>query len=153
SVFWFHLPLPASTDAPAALPDAVVHERSARLLIVDDNNINLMVAEGLCRKLGHEVETCDSGSEAIATLLNDERVFDAILMDCEMPIMDGFATTREIIRLQKEGRIRNIPIVALTAHAVPDKVRACHEAGMVMHIAKPVNLEKLHASLVRVLSA
>jgi signal transduction histidine kinase/CheY-like chemotaxis protein len=152
STFWFHLPLPESAIPPPKLaedtPDTVRH---ANLLIVDDNNINLMVAQGLCQKLGHTAEICDSGAAAIATLLHGDKLFDVILMDCEMPIMDGFAATHEIIRLQEEGRIDNIPIVALTAHAVPDKIRACHEAGMVMHIAKPINLEKLRNSLAQLL--
>jgi CheY-like chemotaxis protein len=64
-----------------------------------------------------------------------------------MPDMDGFETTAEIIRLQNEGKVPPIPIVALTAHAVPDKIRACHDAGMISHIAKPINSEKLDREL------
>ena len=125
--------------------------QSADLLIVDDNHVNLLVAQGLAKKLGHDVETAESGPEAIAVLLNDSRPFDLILMDCEMPGMDGFETSREIIRLQNEGKVANIPVVALTAHAVPDKIRQCHEAGMVSHIAKPVNSAKLDKEIRSVL--
>jgi hypothetical protein len=110
-----------------------------------------MVAKGLVNKLGLEAETAESGPEALAVLLNDSRPFDLILMDCEMPEMDGFETSQEIIRLQKSSKIPRIPIVALTAHAVPDKIRACHEAGMVSHIAKPVNSAKLERELRAVL--
>lgn len=124
---------------------------SVRLLIVDDNHVNLLVAEGLARKLGHEVEVAESGAEAIAVLLNDSSPYDLILMDCEMPKMDGFETTVEILRLQNEGKIAPIPIVALTAHAVPDKIQACHDAGMISHIAKPINSEKLSQELNRIL--
>lgn len=149
--FWFRLPLPPRNDdgpppEPPTPEPAVDSVTGARLLIVDDNHINLRVAEGLCRKLGHQCETAESGTEAIALLLSSPPV-DLILMDCEMPEMDGFETTREIQRLQREGRLPLIPVIALTAHAVPDKIAACHDAGMIAHIAKPVNLERLNQVL------
>ncbi|MDF1822465.1 MAG: 7TM diverse intracellular signaling domain-containing protein [Alcanivoracaceae bacterium] len=153
SRFWFRLPLPETREEqPASEPEASLPPLSGRrLLIVDDNHVNLMVAKGLVNKLGLEAETAESGPEALAVLLNDSRPFDLILMDCEMPEMDGFETSQEIIRLQKSSKIPRIPIVALTAHAVPDKIRACHEAGMVSHIAKPVNSAKLERELRAVL--
>ena len=154
SCFWFRMPLPRATEpalpaepAPAQEPLPLV-----RLLIVDDNSINLMVAEGLCRKLGHQVEVASGGMEAIRLLLQDPRSFDLVLMDCEMPGMDGFATARQIIALQQSGQLSQFPIVALTAHAVPDKIRACHEAGMITHIAKPITALKLDHGLRAVLA-
>jgi len=155
SRFWFRLPLlqvsPAERQSHESGKDALSATPSSRLLIVDDNHVNLLVAQGLAKKLGHEVEVAESGPEALAVLLNDSRPYDLILMDCEMPDMDGFETTAEIIRLQNEGRIAPIPVVALTAHAVPDKIRACHEAGMVSHIAKPINSQKLDQELRKIL--
>lgn len=153
SCFWFRLPLPEGTDAFDATPAPTIDQpmRSARLLVVDDNHINLMVAEGLLRKLGHNVDIAESGMEAIAVLLATPTPFDLILMDCEMPDMDGFTTARQILQLQQDGRLPDTPIVALTAHAVPDKIRACHEAGMISHIAKPVTLDKLSQALRQVL--
>ncbi|MEE4251704.1 MAG: 7TM diverse intracellular signaling domain-containing protein [Alcanivoracaceae bacterium] len=156
SRFWFRLPLPRISPEQRH-SDSVIQQRnsekshSVRLLIVDDNHVNLLVAQGLARKLGHEVEVAESGPEAIAVLLNDSRPYDLILMDCEMPEMDGFETTEEILRLQKDGKIAPIPVVALTAHAVPDKIRACQEAGMISHIAKPINSEKLDLELRKIL--
>lgn len=151
SRFWFRLPLPKTSveQRQAEAIDKAGENRTpgVRLLIVDDNHVNLLVAQGLARKLGHQVEVAESGPEAIAVLLNDSRPYDLILMDCEMPDMDGFETTAEIIRLQNEGKVPPIPVVALTAHAVPDKIRACHEAGMISHIAKPINSEKLDREL------
>jgi len=64
-----------------------------------------------------------------------------------MPDMDGFETTREIIRQQNEGRLAKTPIIALTAHAVAEKIQACHEAGMSMHLAKPINLATLREGI------
>ena len=155
SRFWFRLPLPeVSRDERRAEQQEDMTASSAppvRLLIVDDNHVNLLVAQGLARKLGHDVEVAESGPEAIAVLLNDSRPFDLILMDCEMPGMDGFETSREILRLQGDGKIDEIPVVALTAHAVPDKIRQCHEAGMISHIAKPINSAKLDREIRSVL--
>ncbi|MCC1497496.1 hybrid sensor histidine kinase/response regulator [Alcanivorax sp. 1008] len=155
SRFWFRLPLPQTSveQRQAEAVDRAGKNRTpqVRLLIVDDNHVNLLVAQGLARKLGHLVEVAESGPEAIAVLLNDSRPYDLILMDCEMPDMDGFETSAEIIRLQNEGKIPPIPIVALTAHAVPDKIRACHEAGMISHLAKPINSEKLDRELRNIL--
>lgn len=158
SLFWFRLPLPeVSRDERRAQQkeemDLDEHTPQIRLLIVDDNHVNLLVAQGLAKKLGHEVEVAETGPEALAVLLNDSRPFDLIFMDCEMPEMDGFETSREIIRLQNEGKIDHIPIIALTAHAVPDKIRLCHEAGMVSHIAKPINSSKLDRNIRSVLKS
>lgn len=158
SHFWFRLPLPeVSRDERRAQQkeemDLDEHTPQVRLLIVDDNHVNLLVAQGLAKKLGHEVEVAETGPEAIAVLLNDSRPFDLIFMDCEMPEMDGFETSREIIRLQNQGKIDHIPIIALTAHAVPDKIRLCHEAGMVSHIAKPINSGKLDRNIRSVLKS
>ena len=143
----------AAGEAEAAVPE---QERpasvvGARLLIVDDNHINLMVAEGLCQKLGYETEVAESGLEAIAVLMSAEQPFDLVLMDCEMPDMDGFETSRAVIKLQQEGRLPWVPIIALTAHAIPDKIHACHDAGMIGHLAKPVNLARLQTTLRQIL--
>ncbi|MED5432661.1 MAG: 7TM diverse intracellular signaling domain-containing protein [Pseudomonadota bacterium] len=155
SRFWFRLPLPQTREGnnrptPEGAEPYTPHA-GGRLLIVDDNHINLMVAEGLCRKLGFSTEVAESGMEAIAVLLSANEPFDMVLMDCEMPEMDGFETSRAILRLQKEKRLPATPIVALTAHAVPDKIQACHEAGMVGHLAKPINIERLQNTLKQIL--
>ena len=155
SRFWFRLPIPCAerTDTFTAQPaiDNQPVSFEGRLLIVDDNHINLMVAEGLCQKLGYETEVAESGLEAIAVLMSASQPFDLVLMDCEMPDMDGFETSRAIAKLQQEGRLPLVPIIALTAHAIPDKIQACHDAGMVSHLAKPVNLARLQTTLWQVL--
>lgn len=155
AIFWFHLPLPAAQPDTTCkpLPKTSVSKLRGRLLIVDDNHVNLIVTEAICKQLGFEVQTCEGGREAIALLLEDQKGFDAILMDCEMPGMDGFEATREISRLQKAGRLPAMPVAALTAHAVPDKIQACYEAGMVMHIVKPVRLDSLRQSLTQLLTS
>ena len=155
SRFWFRLPLPQTREgtqlSSSDNAEPYTSHSGGRLLIVDDNHINLMVAEGLCRKLGFTTEVAESGMEAIAVLLSATEPFDIVLMDCEMPEMDGFETSRSILRLQKEKRLPSTPIVALTAHAVPDKIQACHDAGMVGHLAKPINMERLRNTLRQIL--
>ncbi len=160
SRFWFRLPLPRPDSEPAheepGQQDTGAGKEEtptapARLLVVDDNHINLTVAEGLCRALGHEVQLAEGGMEAIAILMDTDKHFDLVLMDCEMPDMDGFETVRRIRELQKKERVPPVPVVALTAHAVPDKIRACHDAGMISHIAKPITREKLDRELRSVL--
>ena len=155
SRFWFRLPIPsterADTFTSEPVADSLPGLSGGRLLIVDDNHINLMVAEGLCQKLGYETEVAESGLEAIAVLMSAEQPFDLVLMDCEMPDMDGFETSRAVIKLQQEGRLPWVPIIALTAHAIPDKIHACHDAGMIGHLAKPVNLARLQTTLRQIL--
>ncbi|MEY1663130.1 7TM diverse intracellular signaling domain-containing protein [Isoalcanivorax beigongshangi] len=153
SCFTFRVPLPISQAInPVADDERPAGVRSARLLVVDDNPINLMVAEGLCRKLGHEVESADSGMAAIDRLMSSRWPFEVILLDCEMPGLDGYATARRIIGLQQQGLVAPAPIIALSAHALPEKVAACFDAGMVGHIDKPVTLAKLEQGLRAVLA-
>ncbi len=150
STFWFQIPLPiikAAHPPAATKPTHTADSLPLHILIVDDNSVNLTIASSLCEKLGHQVETCESGSEAIAILLQKQYDFDIILMDCEMPLMDGFETTRRVKQLQRDGRIDPVPIIALTAHAIPEKIQACYQSGMVGHIAKPITLKKLNADL------
>ena len=150
SRFWFRLPLPRYEHEMPSEETLITDIPPLRILIVDDNHINLMVAQGLCKKLGHDIEIAESGLEAIALMMTAERRFDVILMDCEMPDMDGFETSRRIILLMRERGLVPSPIVALTAHAVPDKIAACKDSGMSSHIAKPVTLAKLHAELLEI---
>ena len=100
-------------------------------------------------KLGLKADIASDGQEALS--LAEKHRYDLILMDCEMPEMDGFESSRAIVGLQKEKRLLATPIVALTAHAVPDKIQACHEAGMVGHLAKPINIERLQNTLKQIL--
>ncbi|MFZ5723450.1 MAG: 7TM diverse intracellular signaling domain-containing protein [Pseudomonadota bacterium] len=127
-------------------------DRSLHLLVVDDNMVNLQVAAGLLRKLGHVVETSSSGSDALARIFAPGTRYDVIFMDCEMPGMDGYAATR-IIRTREvaENRART-PIVALTAHAFAEKIEACLDAGMDEHLAKPLNLRMVDQMLEQILS-
>jgi signal transduction histidine kinase/CheY-like chemotaxis protein len=113
---------------------------AGRILVVDDNEINRFVAAEMLEQMGYGVVVAKNGSEAVE--LVDQGEFSVVLMDCQMPVMDGYAATREI-RRKEEGRARHQPIVALTAHALPDEREKVLAAGMDDYISKPVRPSSL----------
>jgi two-component system sensor histidine kinase/response regulator len=114
-----------------------------QILVVEDNNLNQLVAEGVVSRLGFDVHTVSDGLEAIRAL--EEQSYCAVLMDCHMPTMDGFTATREI-RRREIGRSR-MPIIAMTAGALPEDRERCLAAGMDAYISKPVDLGALEVML------
>ena len=116
-----------------------------RVLVVEDQPLNREVAIGMLSSLGLEVETAHHGQQALDIL--EARSFDTILMDCEMPVMDGFSATRAL-RAREHGGQR-IPIIALTADVTSAGRTACLAAGMDDHLAKPFRREALHGMLAR----
>lgn len=128
---------------------------SARALLVEDNRINQRVAQGLLESLGCEVETVANGQQALAAYRPGYH--DAILMDASMPVMDGLETTRRL-RLgeqQAAGTAAecHVPIIAMTAQAMPEDRQRCLDAGMDDYIVKPITRLALHAVLARHLPA
>lgn len=119
-----------------------------RILVVDDNEINQVVACKFLQKLGFEVEIARNGREAVEAA--SRTPYDAILMDCEMPEMDGYDATRAI-RQRETGQERRMPVIALTGHASADDERLCLDAGMDAVLIKPVTLPALRGSLDRIL--
>ena len=111
--------------------------QNKRVLLTEDNIVNQRVATGIMHKFGIEVVTANNGQEALFILqASNPKDFDAILMDIEMPILDGIETTKKIRTLKK---FDNIPIVAMTAHAMLGDKERCIEAGMNEYIPKPIN--------------
>jgi signal transduction histidine kinase/CheY-like chemotaxis protein len=148
SVFSVRLPLPA--EAPPRIEvsgdDAVADLSGLTVLVAEDNSVNQFVVKNLLRKLGVlQVVFAANGVEAL-TAVGQHR-FDVILMDCQMPEMDGYEATRRI-REQEAGRAARIPIAALTASASREEQQQCLDAGMDMHLAKPVVLDELRKALV-----
>lgn len=138
---------------PVAPPPAPVMPRGVpaaggqapRVLLVDDNEINLRVATALVEKAGYVATPVSCGTQALAAL--QEQAFAAVLLDCQMPDPDGFATARAIRAMPGErGRV---PIIALTASVFPEEVDRCRDAGMDGWLAKPVTLPALAEALGR----
>jgi CheY-like chemotaxis protein len=110
------------------------------ILLVEDNVVNQRVALRLLQKFGHNVTVAANGREALSTLANQERPFDVVFMDVQMPEMDGLETTREIRRREKPTG-DHLPIIALTAHAMKTDEESCFEAGMDKYLTKPVQAD------------
>ena len=119
----------------------------ASILLVEDDEVNLLVAKHLLNRLGHLVTTATNGEEAIAAVR--KQPFALILMDIEMPVMDGLEATRRL-RSMPEGK--DIPIVALTAHVLPEKLAEIKAAGLEDYLIKPFELPKFEAVLATYLS-
>lgn len=140
-------------DRPTARPRAEApssvdlgRRRCLRILAVDDVEANLELVALFLGQAGHRVETCGSGPDALAILQTDSE-FDLVLMDIQMPGMDGLETTRRMRDLG--GRAADIPVIALSANVLPEQVAACRAAGMVDHIRKPVTADALSLGLTR----
>jgi CheY-like chemotaxis protein/HPt (histidine-containing phosphotransfer) domain-containing protein len=118
---------------------------SGHVLVVEDQPLNREVAIGMLSSLGLEVQTAHHGQQALDIL--QTRTFDAILMDCEMPVMDGFSATRALRSREPAGT--HVPIIALTADVTSAGRAACLAAGMDDHLAKPFRREALHSILAR----
>jgi signal transduction histidine kinase/DNA-binding response OmpR family regulator/PAS domain-containing protein len=134
---------PAAAQAPAANPrDPIAANDSgdARILLVDDNLINQKLALHLLQKRGYRVALASNGIEALEAL--EKEPFDAVLMDLQMPRMDGFQATAAIRQHEKGGRPR-VPIIAMTAHAMKGDEERCLAAGMDGYISKPIRPQTL----------
>ena len=139
STFWFTLTLPvaappAAHPAPCA-PELMVPRRSARILLAEDLPMNRELAVTMLRAVGHRVDTAENGHEAVEAAARGG--YDLVLMDVQMPVMDGLAATAAIRALPPPGG--RVPILAMSAGALPAEVARCLEAGMDGHVAKPID--------------
>tara|TARA_B100001059_G_scaffold229539_1_gene262279 strand:- start:507 stop:1226 length:720 start_codon:yes stop_codon:yes gene_type:complete len=139
-------PIHNANSAKPTLPEEVdqqtVPTKSERILLVEDNRVNQKVASVMLTKAGYAFEIAENGQIAVDMYQNDSS-FDIILMDCMMPVMDGFTATKEIRELEKNLGLRKTPIIALTASVIDDDIQKCFDSGMDGYVAKPVRKEKL----------
>jgi len=133
-----------SSVAPIG-PAAPRQRLVGRVLLVEDNSVNRLIGSEMAKQLGLEVLVAEDGEEALAVLAATK--ISAVLMDCQMPGVDGFEATirlRELERLQSRPRT---PVIALTASAFASDVERCMAAGMDAHLAKPFNIDQLHTTI------
>jgi CheY-like chemotaxis protein len=121
---------------------------AGRVLVVDDNPVNALVATAMLKRVGLDVEVAEDGLAALARMRSGG--IDLVLMDCQLPLMDGWEATRRWRRSESRGQ--RLPIVALTANAVLGDRERCLAAGMDDYLSKPVDLEALIAVVTRLLA-
>ena len=153
TTFWFDLPLVAQgvplEGEAAPRPEARGPAEPLRLLVVEDNRINQHIARGMLERLGHSVEIVGDGVEGVQQATSGR--FDAVLMDLQMPRLDGLSATRAIRALP--GAPGRVPIIALTAASVVEEKDRCLEAGMTRVLGKPLTLRTLEQALVGLIAA
>ncbi|MDP4546559.1 ATP-binding protein [Marinobacter sp. MDS2] len=146
--FTVTLPLPIHDEpiqdsAPAEeIPSGAIP--LLKILLVEDNHVNQLVASAILRRLGHKVDTAENGALAIEALKRES--YDLVLMDCQMPVMDGYEATREI---RRNPLWNDLPVIAVTANVMQGDKEACFDSGMNDYITKPYNREELKAAIVR----
>jgi len=137
--------IPANDESHAREESSsLMPTRKLHILIADDNLVNLRLARSLLTKQGHSAVTVGSGREALGAV--EKQSFDVVLMDVQMPDMDGFETTK-VIRAQERISRKHLPIVAMTAHAMIGDRERCLAAGMDSYVTKPVDAKKLFAAI------
>jgi CheY-like chemotaxis protein len=158
STFWFTVELPPATAPEPRLSHEVSRSKGvdrsrphptpavgARVLVAEDNPVNQLVATRMLEKLGYRADVAGNGAEAVEALMTID--YALVLMDCQMPELDGFEATREIRRRQTPPR--RTPVIAMTAAATPSDRDRCYEADMDDYISKPVRLGELGDVLAR----
>jgi len=128
-----------------SVPNPLFHNKA--VLVVEDNPVNRQVIGGMLNKLGVQHEFAANGAIALTKLQQNFGRFDLVLMDCEMPVMDGYRATAAIRDHEQQHHLRRKPIIALTAHVMQEHQQRSRAVGMDAHLGKPVNLRLLTDTL------
>jgi signal transduction histidine kinase/ActR/RegA family two-component response regulator len=157
STFHFSIDLPIA-EAPAAGPGAneqgqtpAVPSGNADILLVEDNRVNQKLATTLLERRGYRVTLAENGAKALDLIRTGTTPFDIILMDMQMPVMDGLEATRQIRKLEEGAGQKRLPIIAMTANAMQSDRDTCVAAGMDDYISKPIRADELYALIARLL--
>lgn len=135
---------------PVAVTPAVSRQSHLNILLAEDNLVNQKLAVGILEKSGHRITIAENGKEAIE--MYQSTTYDVILMDVQMPICDGLEATRQIRELEQSTN-SHIPIIAMTAHAMPGDRQRCLDAGMDEYLTKPIRRQQLEEQLNKLLPA
>ena len=149
SVFWFDFELTKGTRPLQKMRSQMdqrplFNAHGARILVAEDNAVNQLIAVRMLEKLGARADVAGDGNEVVDSLRNAP--YDLVLMDCQMPVLDGYETSR-LIRNSKTVTFREIPIIAMTANAMNGDREKCLEAGMNDYVTKPVRLADLSVAI------
>ncbi|WP_117236352.1 response regulator [Vibrio maerlii] len=120
----------------------VPSDSASKILLVEDNRVNQKVASVLLNKAGFNLDIADNGLEAL-NLMKQHNQYDIILMDCMMPVMDGFEASRSIRDFEQQNTLDRTPIIALTASVIDDDIKLCFDSGMDAYVSKPIKKQKL----------
>lgn len=161
STFWFTLPYKDSQNPRARSANDerflftthTVDWPTKKALIVEDNAVNRMVVMGMLKKIGMQYETAEDGLQALAKTMAENANYDVILMDCDMPVMDGYTATENIREWEKKSKRQTLPIIALTAQIAPEHVAKALRSGMSAHLGKPITTDQLEKTLRRYLAS
>ena len=138
SCFTVTLPFAIDHDPPADQPEeAPADLHGKRLLVVEDNELNMEIAEFMLKSAGAQVTKAFDGESALRAFIANPTGYDAILMDLMMPVMDGYAAAKAI-RASGRARAKTVPIIAMSANAYAEDVKKCLDSGMNAHISKPL---------------
>ncbi len=146
STFWFSIPMEITEKeidklSTKVTPQMIANESDSRILLVEDNETNIMITSEILTQSGYDVTLARDGAEAVSCYCQSP--FSIILMDCQMPIMDGWEATQRIRAYEKDGNIEPSTIVALTANAMDGDREKCIEAGMDEYLSKPFKKKEL----------
>ena len=156
STFWFTCrfevgkltDMPPDSQGPVTQPKEEHQEKlDITILVAEDNEVNRVVVKGLVNKLGSRAKFATNGMEAVAIYKVEHDQIDAVLMDCEMPEMDGYEATRAIREFELHNQLTRKPIIAVTAHAVGESRELCLQAGMDEYITKPIRLDAMRQKI------
>jgi signal transduction histidine kinase/ActR/RegA family two-component response regulator len=125
---------------------------TGHVLLVEDNPVNQMIAKKMLEKLSLTYQLAENGEQALQ-IMQQPHNFDLLLMDCQMPVMDGYTATRSVRRYEAENQLKRTPIIAMTANTMENDKTVCLQAGMDDYIAKPVEKDALHKVLAHWLGA
>src|SRR5215469_1027030 len=139
----------AASQSDAPPPLSVPATAGLNILLAEDNRVNQVVAKRILEKMGHAVSVANNGSEAISFLAGAS--FDLVLMDIQMPVMDGFAATKQI-RMQETNTGGHLPIIAMTAHAMKGDRERCLQAGMDGYVSKPITCAEMQSAISKVMN-
>ena len=129
------------------LPQTVVIPNDFKILVAEDNSISTKVIRGMLAKLNLQPDTASNGEEALRAI--QAQRYDLVLMDCEMPVLDGFTATEMLRAWELENHLPRTPVVALTAHIMSEHKERARQVGMDDHMAKPIELSQLREMIER----